>query len=33
VLLDVPEDRVDREGIVLHQATHGRIVPVTGLTI
>jgi hypothetical protein len=32
VLLDVPEDRVDREGEVLHEPAHGRIVPVTGLT-
>jgi len=32
VLLGVPEDRVDREGAVLHQATHGRILPVTGVT-
>jgi len=33
VLLDVPEDRVDGQGRVLHQAAHGRILPVTALTI
>jgi len=33
VLLDVPEDRIDREREVLHEAAHGRIVPVTRLTL
>jgi hypothetical protein len=33
VVLDVPEDGVDREGVVLHQPAHGGIVPVTALTI
>jgi hypothetical protein len=32
VLLDVPEDRIDGEGVVLHQAAHERSLPVTGLT-
>ena len=32
VLLDVPEDRVDGQGRVLHQAAHGRILPVSVLT-
>jgi hypothetical protein len=33
VLLDVPEDRVDRQGEVLHEPAHGGIVPVTRLTL
>jgi hypothetical protein len=32
VLFHVPEDRVDGQGTVLHQAAHGRILPATRLT-
>ena len=32
VLLDVPEDRIDGEGVVLHQPAHERSLPVTVLT-